>query len=101
MVDKDKVFLVRLISGEEIVATVETQDGLTVLHKPHVVVVRPAQDNTRVQVALLPWVPYKGEDDIAITDHSLVFVTKPHNDMLAQYQQAVSEIALPDTKLAL
>lgn len=117
MVDKDKVKLIRLLSGEEIIAEVHTtqktfltsdgtsgggvlplsyHEGPITLKYPHMIIQRP--NGQSVGLALVPWVLYKASKDTLITlrELSVVFVTEPHADLAKEFVQITSDILMPD-----
>jgi hypothetical protein len=73
-----EVQLVRLVSGEEVLAKIENLGEGTKLSKPHLII--PTQQKS---IALMPWCPYSNIQDegVVIPNDKIVFVASPHTDL--------------------
>jgi hypothetical protein len=89
-----EVKLVRLTSGEEIIAKVEQIDDGFVLNKPAVLI--PAGKD---QLAFGQWLPYADiTDGVEIPSEFIVFIVDPMVDLLNQYSASFgSGIVIPPT----
>ncbi len=83
-----KVKLLRLISGEEIIAKVEKTENGYSISKP--VLLIPTKDGN---LGLTNWMPYVEIPDIS--DVSIVFVGTPIKEMITQYDSLVSGLVVP------
>ncbi len=87
------VKLIRLISGEEILAKAEEIDGGINIKDP--VILIPTKAGS---LGLTHWMPYVEVD--TILNASIVFVGVPHKDLVKQYDSVISGIVLPDNTLS-
>ena len=87
-----KVELVRLVSGEEVLAKIENLGEGTKLNKPHLII--PTQQKS---IALMPWCPYSNiqEEGVVVPNDKIVFITSPHNDLVKEYTTMVTGIEMP------
>ena len=87
-----EVQLVRLVSGEEVLAKIENLGEGTKLNKPHLII--PTQQKS---IALMPWCPYSNIQDegVVIPNDKIVFVTTPHTDLVKEYTTMVTGIEMP------
>jgi len=88
----ENVELVRLVSGEEVLAKIETDGDRTKFHKPHIII--PTQGKG---IALMPWCPYSNiqEEGVVVPNDKIVFITTPHNDLVKEYTTMVTGIEMP------
>jgi|TARA_R110000744_G_scaffold209894_1_gene328919 hypothetical protein len=79
-----KVKIIRLTSGEELIAKVEETETHVVLKKPAILI--PAGKD---QLAFGQWLPYANlKDGIEISLTYVVFSVEPVSEMAAQYDEA-------------
>ena len=79
-----KVKIVRLTSGEELIAKVEETDTNVTLKKPAILI--PAGKD---QLAFGQWLPYADiSNGIEISKDYVVFVVDPMEEMVSKYEQA-------------
>ncbi len=110
--NKETVRLVRLISGEEIIADLAGQMHASLkavklsqlslhLKEPRIVISQPGPKG--LQIALLPWLPYKkaGLEGVEVSVDSVIFMVELDEQMLNEYIKATSSLVLPDSKLTL
>ena len=88
----NKVELVRLVSGEEVLAKIENLGEATSFDKPHIII--PTQQKG---IALMPWCPYSNiqEDGVVVPNDKIMFITTPHNDLVKEYTTMVTGIEMP------
>ena len=89
-----KVELVRLVSGEEVLAKIENLGEATSFDKPHIIIPTQAKG-----IALMPWCPYSNiqEDGVVVPNDKIMFITTPHNDLVKEYTTMVTGIEMPTT----
>ena len=77
--------IVRLTSGEELIAKVEQVDDISyILNKPAILI-----PTGKDQLAFGQWLPYADiKDGIEILSTYVVFVVDPMEEMAAQYEEA-------------
>jgi len=83
--------LIRLTSGEEVIANVTKEDDSVVeFNKPIVLI--PAGEG---KLGFMPFMPYtKAEDGLVISKQFVVFIVDPMDDLIEQHRQATSAIQL-------
>ena len=88
----ENVELVRLGSGEEVLAKIETDGDRTKFHKPHIII--PTQGKG---IALMPWCPYSTiqDDGVSVPTDKILFITKPHTELAKEYTTIVTGIEMP------
>ena len=87
-----KVELVRLVSGEEVLAKIENMAEATSFDKPHIIIPTQAKG-----IALMPWCPYSNiqEDGVVVPNDKIMFITTPHDDLVKEYTTMVTGIEMP------
>lgn len=98
MVDTKKVKLVRLLTGEELLAEVISEAGLKIeIKNPIRVVVMPSRDpnSDRPTVAFAPWMEFADEQNFTLDKSHVLAIMIPIKEFIAQYQKAFSEIVTP------
>lgn len=79
-----KVYTIKLISGEELVARINQKDGITELLKPKALVLGPQG------FSMAPWMMSAPDSNVVISDTVIVGATET-NDMVAkQYLKQVT-----------
>jgi hypothetical protein len=80
--------LIRLQTGEDLIADVtENTDSIT-LENPCMVYVRPNQAGTGANIGLTPWLPYAEGKKQTIERRWVVLVTDPVTDLKNEYNSA-------------
>jgi hypothetical protein len=80
-----EVKIVRLTSGEELIAKTEQIDNISYILKKPAILIPAGKD----QLAFGQWLPYADIDDgIEILSKFVVFVVDPMEEMKQQYEQA-------------
>jgi len=87
--------LIRLISGEEVVAAVKEVDGGYNISDPALIV------PTEKGIGLMDMMPYSsmGESETFIKESAIVFITEPVAGLLKKYKSLYSKIITPDSSL--
>ena len=79
-----KVKIIRLTSGEELIAKTEETDTHVTLKKPAILI--PAGKD---QLAFGQWLPYADiKNGIEISKEYVVFIVAPMDELAAQYEEA-------------
>tara|TARA_R100001510_G_C7445342_1_gene72717 strand:+ start:162 stop:455 length:294 start_codon:yes stop_codon:yes gene_type:complete len=90
--------LIRLTSGEEIIADVDLNgiDTDTIIMKDAIVLI-PAGEG---KIGFMPFMPYtKAKDGIEVDLKFVMFMVEPVKDLVEQHRAATSEIELPNSKI--
>ena len=76
--------LVRLSSGEELIADVTVEENSLLLKKP--VILLPTGQQS---VGIVPWLPYADmENGVSISNNFILFFIPPHGDLINEYNSA-------------
>ena len=86
--------LVRLVSGEEVLAKIESVDGGVKLTKPYLII--PTQGRG---IALMPWCPYSTIQDTGVTlpEDKIMFVSGLAKELENEYLSVTTGIEVPTT----
>ena len=92
-----EIKIVRLTSGEELIAKIEKTDNGYLLNKPAILI-----PTGKDQLAFGQWLPYANiQDGIEILSTYVVFVVDPMEEMTAQYEEAFgSGLIVPKNDIA-
>ena len=92
MAESLNIKIVRLQSGEDIIADIISDDNTTVLNSPMVIVIR--RGPTGSVMMMVPWLPVEViSDNMAILNNSeIVTETNPKNSLIEYYLNAVGQI---------
>jgi hypothetical protein len=93
------VKLIRMSSGEDVVATV-VEDGDELLTIQDAIVAIPTGQG---QMGFAPWSPIlsKEQKEIPVNKKFVVYVAEVNSDIVDQYKQMFSTIVTPEKKLIL
>jgi len=84
--EQNKVYTIKLMSGEELIARVKQEDGVTELLKPRTVGMGP-------QVfAMMPWMMSAPDNNVVISDTVIVGATETSQQVATQYLKQVTGI---------
>jgi hypothetical protein len=88
----ENVQLVRLVSGEEVLAKIENVGEATKFDKPHLIIPTQAKG-----IALMPWCPYSKiqDDGVTVPNDKIVFIAEPHDDLAKEYTTMVTGLEMP------
>ena len=95
---KKNIQLIRLSSGEELIADVDLNSAPadTVIVKDAIVLI-PAGEG---KIGFMPFMPYtKAKDGVEIDTKWIMFMVDPIQEMVEQHRNATSQIAIPDKKI--
>ena len=91
-----EVKLLRLSTGEDIIAKVGENDQGVSLNKPFVIIPTQSAPGKPVQLMMTPYMPYADDDLITIAMDKVVTTVKPKKEILASYQKNTSSILTPE-----
>ena len=89
------VKVIRMTTGEDVIAKVGENDGGISLNKPFVIIPQQLGPGKPVQLMMTPYMPYADDDTITIAMDKVVTTVKPKKEILASYQQNTSSILTP------
>ena len=90
------VHLIRMWSGEDVIADIVEDKGDSIIITDPIVAV-PAQEQGRI--AFAPWSPLLEKDKIEITKKYLVYIGNPQAQIIEQYNTMFGKISNPTKKL--
>jgi len=91
------VKLIRMSSGEDVVATVVSEDDDFVNLKDCIVAVATGSN----QLGFAPWSPIVSEtvEYIPVNKKFVVYTTEPSSNVVAQYNQLFNKVIVPSNKI--
>jgi hypothetical protein len=84
--EQNKVYTIKLMSGEEIIARVKQEGGVTELLKPRTVGMGPQG------FAMMPWMMSAPDNNVVISDTVIVGATETSQQVATQYLKQVTGI---------
>ena len=95
-----EVKLLRLTTGEDIVAEVTySDDTITTIKKPFVLIPMQGQPGKPMQIGFHPYIPYTKDEVIHIKSANIITETTPDDNMIGAYQQNTGQIVTPKNKI--
>ena len=94
-----EVRIVRMSTGEDIIASVERGADIVTLKKPFVIIPMQPQPGKPVQLMMTPYMPYSADANVEISKDKVVTIVKPKDDILKSYQANISQIITPNKEL--
>ena len=92
------VKLIRMWSGEDVIADITKEDTDSITITDPIVAV-PSQKQG--QIAFAPWSPLLEKDKIEVTKKYLVYIGDPQGEIIEQYNTMFGKISKPTKKLIL
>lgn len=94
------VKVIKLISGEEIIADIdESIDGLVILKKPLMIMMVPNQNN-QFGIGLAPFCPYAKDEIVPIRAGAIVTIFEPETGMKNEYNVRYGTgLVVPESKI--
>ncbi len=98
------VKILRLITGEDVIAKVEENDQGLSLNKPFVIIPHQQGPGKPVQLMMTLYSPYSKSDNVTIKNDKVISMVEPKEEILSSYQQNTSSIVtapglITETKL--
>jgi len=95
----EKVKILRLATGEDVIAKVGENDQGVSLHKPFVIIPQQSGPGQPVQLMMSLYNAFGKSDTITIAQDKIVFQTDPKDEILKSYEQNTSRILQPKAGL--
>ena len=86
------VKILRLITGEDVIAKVEENDQGLSLNKPFVIIPHQQGPGKPVQLMMTLYSPYSKSDNVTIKNDKVISMVEPKEEILSSYQQNTSSI---------
>ena len=88
----DKVKIMRLTTGEDVIAKVGENDQGVSLNKPFVIIPQQSAPGQPIQLMMSLYNAFGKSDTITLSKDKIVFMTDPKDDILKSYEQNTSRI---------
>ena len=95
----EKVKIMRLTTGEDVIAKVGENDQGVSLNKPFVIIPQQSGPGQPVQLMMSLYNAFGKSDTITIAQDKIVFQTDPKDEILKSYEQNTSRILQPKAGL--
>jgi len=95
----EKVKIMRLTTGEDVIAKVGENDQGVSLNKPFVIIPQQSGPGQPVQLMMSLYNAFGKSDTITLAKDKIVFMTDPKDDILKSYEQNTSRILQPKAGL--
>jgi hypothetical protein len=95
----NEVKILRLTTGEDVIAKVGENDQGVSLNKPFVIIPQQSAPGQPIQLMMSLYNAFGKSDTITIAQDKIVFQTDPKDDILKSYEQNTSRILQPKAGL--
>jgi len=95
----EKVKILRLTTGEDVIAKVGENDQGVSLNKPFVIIPQQSAPGQPIQLMMSLYNAFGKSDTITLAKDKIVFQTEPKDDILKSYEQNTSRILQPKAGL--
>ena len=95
----EKVKILRLTTGEDVIAKVGENDQGVSLNKPFVIIPQQSAPGQPIQLMMSLYNAFGKSDTITLAKDKIVFTTDPKDDILKSYEQNTSRILQPKAGL--
>ena len=92
------VKLIRMWSGEDVIADITKEDTDSITFTDPIVAVPSQQQG---QIAFAPWSPLLQKDKLEVTKKYVVYMANPQEEIIEQYNSMFGKISKPTKKLIL
>ena len=92
------VKLIRMWSGEDVIADIVEENTDSVVITDPIVAVPSQQDG---RIAFAPWSPLLQKDELEVTKKYIVYIANPQDEIIEQYNSMFGKISKPTKKLIL
>ena len=95
----DKVKILRLSTGEDVIAKVGENDQGVSLQNPFVIIPQQSAPGKPIQLMMSLYNAFGKKDTVTLSKDKIVFMTEPKDEILKSYEQNTSKILTPQTSL--
>ena len=95
----EEVKILRLTTGEDVIAKVGENDQGVSLNKPFVIIPQQSAPGQPIQLMMSLYNAFGKSDTITLAKDKIVFQTEPKDDILKSYEQNTSRILQPKAGL--
>ena len=93
------VKVIRMTTGEDIIAKVGENDGGISLNKPFVIIPQQSGPGKPVQLMMSLYNAFGKGDKVEVAKDKVVFMTDPKDEIKSSYEQNTSKILTPNKGL--
>ena len=93
------VKVLRLQTGEDVIAQCEEGSEKLTLKKPFVIIPMQQAPGKPMHLMMTPYAPYADTDTVEISRDKVMTLVKPKKEILNSYQQNTSSILTPNKEL--
>jgi hypothetical protein len=86
------VKILRLVTGEDVIAKISENNQDTSLNKPFVIIPHQQGPGKPVQLMMTLYSPYSKSDNVTIKNDKIISIVEPKEEILSSYQQNTSSI---------
>ena len=94
-----EVKILRMTTGEDVIAKVGENDQGVSLNKPFVIIPQQSAPGQPIQLMMSLYNAFGKSDTITLAKDKIVFTTDPKDDILKSYEQNTSRILQPKAGL--
>ena len=94
-----EVKIIRLSTGEDVIAKVGENDQGYSLKNPFVIIPQQSAPGQPIQLMMSLYNAYGKKDTVTLSKDKIVFMTEPKDEILQSYEQNTSKILTPKTSL--
>jgi hypothetical protein len=87
-----QVKILRMTTGEDVIAKLGENDQGISLHKPFVIIPQQSAPGKPIQLMMSLYNAFGKSDTITVSKDKIVFMTEPKDDLLKSYSQNTSSI---------
>jgi|TARA_B110000977_G_scaffold126227_1_gene161463 hypothetical protein len=87
-----QVKILRMTTGEDVIAKLGENDQGISLHKPFVIIPQQSAPGKPIQLMMSLYNAFGKSDTITVEKDKIVFITDPKDDLLKSYEQNTSSI---------
>jgi hypothetical protein len=97
----EDIFLLKLVTGEEIIGKTEESETMFFVKKPIQVFQFPDKESGKMKMGIGEFMPHVENTNIMVLKTAIAVVAVPRDEMIQQYKEITSDIILPDSKIQL
>jgi hypothetical protein len=94
-----EVKVIRMATGEDVIAKVERGADYVTLEKPFVIIPQQLGPGKPVQLMMSLYNAFGKGDKVEVAKDKVVFITEPKDEIKASYEQNTSKILTPNKGL--
>ena len=101
MANVENLKIVRMLTGEELIAEVVTDSGnqLTVKNALRIVVIPSKTEPNAPTVGLAPYLQFSEDKELTLNKNCVITVASPINEFVNQYNAAFGGLVVPNSKI--